>query len=522
MNRKWISVMLLLIFSLPALLTSCTQQSARSTSSQPLSLLPKPKSVKGTVQKDGMYTAYKYNPTYTCTDESFYSAAAAFSEYGERLFGITFTEAADGEIRIAKDPEIESSAYRLVCREDGVTLSASDTEGINHGFASLLQMMEKMDNGVSIPRLEVTDRPDSDYRGMMVDIARNWHDISFLYDYVDMCYYYKLSVLHLHFTDSQSYTLPCTSYPELPTENRHYTKEEIASLVEYAYQRGIELMPEIDIPGHCEPFQQKYPRIFGTSGIICQHEESFQALREIFNELCALFPHSKYIHIGGDEAAIQNWLKCNKCKKYAESQGIDADGMPQKLASEQMYAHFIMQIADVVFQNGRIPVAWEGFAKEVNDMVSKEILMMSWENYYQPTPDLLEGGFRIINCSWVPMYVVTPNTHWSQEAVFNWNIYSWKPVHGGSPYLDGLTVEPTDQVMGGQLLAWGDAIMTAYADNLEEGIRQEQKLLLERLPALAENTWNVADKEITYEAFTAAYEEANKDLAKILRNFKNQ
>ena len=148
--------------------------------------------------------------------------------------------------------------------------------------------------------------------------------------------------------------------------------------------------------------------------------------------------------------------------------------------------------------------------------------MMSWENYYQPTPDLLEGGFRIINCSWVPMYVVTPNTHWSQEAVFNWNIYSWKPVHGGSPYLDGLTVEPTDQVMGGQLLAWGDAIMTAYADNLEEGIRQEQKLLLERLPALAENTWNVADKEITYEAFTAAYEEANKDLAKILRNFKNQ
>ena len=95
-------------------------------------------------------------------------------------------------------------------------------------------------------------------------------------------------------------------------------------------------------------------------------------------------------------------------------------------------------------------------------------------------------------------------------------------MHGGSPYLDGLTVEPTDQVMGGQLLAWGDAIMTAYADNLEEGIRQEQKLLLERLPALAENTWNVADKEITYEAFTAAYEEANKDLAKILRNFKNQ
>ena len=106
------------------------------------------------------------------------------------------------------------------------------------------------------------DAPDCSYRGMMVDLARNWHDFTYLISYVDMCYYYKISVLHLHFTDDQSYTLPSKRFPKLSTKGRSYTPEQIEALNQYAEARGIQLMPEIDVPGHCISFQKEYPDIF--------------------------------------------------------------------------------------------------------------------------------------------------------------------------------------------------------------------------------------------------------------------
>lgn len=493
---------------------SCLTVTSRASTNVTLSLIPVPKQIHGKINKNNEYKALEYKATISCFEENWNQAENAFCEYSEKIHGINFTKSNDAEVQLIKDQGISKGAYKI---ESGkkVIIYASDENGLNYALAMLLQMLQKSDNGIYIPTVKISDYADSSYRGMMVDLARNWHDLKYLLNYVDMCYYYKINVLHLHFTDSQSYTLPCDTYPDLPTENRHYTKDQISTLVEYSHARGVELMPEIDVPGHCESFQKKYHDIFGLGGIIHQHENSFEALEGIFNELCDMFPYSKYIHIGGDEATISKWLSCAKCKKYAEDHGIDTSIKDTDLLQEQMYAHFVTRLANVVFENGRTPIVWEGFSSKVNDLVSKDIIVMSWENYYQPTPQLIEAGYKIINCSWVPLYIVTPDVHWSQKEVFNWNIYSWKPVHGGSPYPNGLKIEPTDQVLGGQILAWGDKIMTEYK-NVDDGVKEEMRLLLERLPALSENTWNVKNTR-DYDEFKKAFSKTNGDLTKVLK-----
>ena len=482
-----------------------------------LIIVPTPKLVKCV----GRISSYKTE--LFSLHHAFRNAAGVFKEYAARL-GISFAWSETADIQITYDAAIESGAYRLSADGNTVRLSASDSVGANHAFATLLQIInpsEEREGIVCVPDCEIMDAPDCSYRGMMVDLARNWHDFTYLISYVDMCYYYKISVLHLHFTDDQSYTLPSKRFPKLSTKGRSYTPEQIEALNQYAEARGIQLMPEIDVPGHCISFQKEYPDIFGTEGIICQHRESVQAMQELFGELCEMFPHSKYIHIGGDEAQIENWLKCPRCREYALSIGIDPDAEDQKLAAERMYANFISKMAEAIFASGKIPIAWDGFASQVNDFVSKDILIMSWENYYQVTPELIHAGFTVINCSWNPMYIVAPEPAWTPQEIYQWTIYKWTPVHGGSPYIGkGLEISPTDQVYGGQLLAWGDRIATSYP-TVEEGVSAERTLLLERLPYLAENTWN-KEKQLPFEMLSEKIAQTDNKLISLIEKAENR
>ena len=134
---------------------------------------------------------------------------------------------------------------------------------------------------------------------------------------------------------------------------------------------------------------------------------------------------------------------------------------------------------------------------------------MSWENLYQTTPSLLEAGFNIVNSSWIPMYIVTPVAYWTQEEAFNWNTRTWGALHPASPYHDKkLTVQDSPQIIGGQLLAWGDVIMEKYP-NLEDGLSEERELVSQRAPMLAENTWN-KEKIRDYADILEAYRETDR------------
>ena len=140
---------------------------------------------------------------------------------------------------------------------------------------------------------------------------------------------------------------------------------------------------------------------------------------------------------------------------------------------------------------------------------------MSWENYYQVTPDLLDAGFTIINCTWKPNYIVTGHAHWTQKEIFDCGVFTWIPIHWGSPYYNStLTIDPTDKVIGSGILAWGDKIEALYP-NVEDGVIDEMNLIIERIGAVTENGWNY-QKRTTYEKFSEAYARAEAILRKII------
>ena len=438
-------------------------------------------------------TLVAVSPVYTA-DALFADAVRTLADYARRTHGIDLTEG-EGGITFAVDASLPTEAYTLTVTENGASVKASDILGAQNAAVTLIQLMEKTEDGLTLPAGVIEDAPKCTWRTVMIDLARDWHELHVLYEYVDMCRFYKIKYLHLHFTDDQSYTLPSKAFPKLSTEGRHYTEAEIKGLIAYAKSRGVQLIPEIDVPGHTTSFAAAYGEIFGTDGIICLSEESMAGMATLFRELCELFADSEYIHLGGDEAAIAKWIGCDKCLNAFRSRGVDVDGY---LATEEgkheltelMYATFIKDICEVILSCGKTPVVWEGFHKSMNHLIPKQSVIVSWENFYQTAPELLEAGFRVVNGAWKPMYVVTPVVYWSPEEVYNWNIYTWGAVHPGSPYnKEALHIDPTMQVEGGQLLAWGDQIVKKYPV-VAEGVREEQRLIEERTPCLSENVWN--------------------------------
>lgn len=443
-------------------------------------------------------------PALCIADEALSAGAKTLCDYALRTHGIAFGDGM-GSISFVSDGSLPFEGYELSVNESGVTVRASDTLGAQNAAVTLIQLMENDNGAVSLPLGEVTDAPECSWRGVLLDLARNWHDIGTVYEYVDMCRFYKVKYLHLHFTDDQSYTLPSRAFPKLSTEGRHYTEKEIKGLIAYAASRGVEIIPEIDVPGHTASFAAAYGEIFGNHGIMCQSDESMRGIETVFRELCELFADSKYIHIGGDEAAISRWTQCPKCMEVYRRAGVNIDGMEQRAREELMYATFLKRVCEMILSCNKTPVVWEGFAKEVNHIIPRETVVMSWENLYQTTPSLLEAGFRLVNCSWVPMYVLAPDKYWSPREIYDWNVYYWKPCHPRSPYIGSdITIEPTEQIEGGQLLAWGDHIIWSYPDDVRKGIKEEQRLVEERVPCLAENTWN-REKKRSLEEFFAAY-----------------
>ena len=404
-----------------------------------------------------------------------------FAVYAGEAFGTDWT-AGDGGLVLAKDETLPAEGYRMEAGETGVTIAAATEKGMHNGLADLFGRITSENGVLTIPALSVTDAPDCSYRGLMVDLARQWHPLPYILEYIDLCWKNRASHLQLHFTDSQSFTLPLSAFPDLSTEGRTYSREEIGVMVDYAKARGIKLVPEVDVPGHTTQFFKKYPELFGDTGVLPACEEVFDALRKIFREVTDLFPNSPWIHLGGDEADIGAWERCDRTKAYMAEHGI-AD-------IHEMYAEYIRIVTEMIFDLDRTPVVWEGFGKEYNDSIDRRTILIAWESYYQPAYDLAEAGFTLINCSWKPLYIVTPNTHWTPEEIASldpWRWEHWWPKFPAYPH--GYSIDKRYPVLGEQICAWGDQI--AGWENWEDGIRQEMQLVAERLPAMCGKLWHL-------------------------------
>lgn len=208
--------------------------------------------------------------------------------------------------------------------------------------------------------------------------------------------------------------------------------------------------------------------LFGTTKVLAASDEVFVALRQIFAEVHAMFPHSPWIHIGGDEAETGEWEKCPITQAYMKKKGIETVG--------ELYAEYVRTAAEIVFELGCTPVVWEGFAKEFNDRIPKETIVIAWESLYQVPGDLAAAGFTMINCSWEPLYICTNDKYWPPEDIMKWNLWTWRNWWERShAYPDGITISPEkSNVIGGQICVWGNWL-NKYGD-LEAAIRKEYEL----------------------------------------------
>ena len=304
-----------------------------------------------------------------------------------------------------KHPE----GYRLTVGKNKIEISANNPIGLVYGIQTLLQvfMQAKVYSGtVEIPQLSVRDYPRFAYRGMHLDVSRHFFDISFVKKYIDLIVMHKMNTFHWHLTDDQGWRIEIKKYPKLTEigawrvnhedmdwNNRpdqtekdsifyggFYTQEQIKEVVAYAAERGVSVIPEIEMPGHSAAAIASYPELScsgtkttvpsgGDTGpnILCAGKENtFTFIEDVLTEVMSLFP-SKYIHIGGDEANKPEWRRCPYCRARIDEHGL--------VGEEQLQSYFIQRVDSFLTSKGRNLIGWDEI---IEGGLAKNAAVMSW------------------------------------------------------------------------------------------------------------------------------------------------
>ena len=276
-------------------------------------------------------------------------------------------------------PSLGKDAYRLSITTQGVHLSSGGREGRLYGLITLQQLQDQLAaQPEGIPCGVIQDKPRYPWRGLMVDPARHFIPARDLKKFVDLMAYYKFNKLHVHLTDNQGWRLPVPGYPRLQSiaskraesfgdgtpHGGIYTKQELKDLVAYCAARGIEVIPEIDVPGHNQALHAAYPEFFcfpktdmnvrtvagNSKELVCpQKPEVWKFYAAVFKELKDIFP-SNIVHLGGDEAPTKLWKKCPLCREARAKAGL-------KDEQEQMKA-FFAKMTSLLARNGQTPQFW--------------------------------------------------------------------------------------------------------------------------------------------------------------------
>ena len=393
------------------------------------------------------------------------------------------------ELLLQYDSSLAKEEYTIRVNDKKIIIKGGSYNAVCMGATSLLQMAEPDGQKLIFPKCYIKDKPTSDYRGVMVDVARQWINIVTLKQVVELCRWYKIRYLQLHLSDDQSFTFPSLAYPQLATKDRHYTVEELESLVAFAKKRGVVIIPEFDAPGHTTAIRNNMSQLFGTPnlGVIdMNNERVYGAMDTIMKEMMDIFYTSPYFHIGGDEAWLGNYEKLPQTREYIKKMGFDN--------AHDVYLNFLVRMYNIVKKYHKKPLMWESFQGTGSNKVHipKDMIVFAWETAYQRPDSLVKHGYTIINASWKPTYV-TPGWRWEPEYIYHWNIRRWENHWSGAPsYHQPIQLGESAPVMGGQLCTW----------EMNEG--KEIPSLHQRVPAISEVLWN-GDKKRSYSDFRKRY-----------------
>ena len=393
---------------------------------------------------------------------------------------VTSGTAGTGTVSLCLDTALDGGVYTLDIT-DSILVKGGSVPAVAHATTTLLHTMHAGHGRAAWHGVHLQDRPEYPYRGLMVDLARQPHSYESLRMFVALCRWYKLSHLHLHLTDNQSFTFPSTEYPELATPGHSYSLEQLRELEEYAACCGVTLLPELDVPGHCRYLLGALGEQVGCAGPgggsdICPGREStYEVMETLIAEMCDVFCRTEYFHIGADETRRSAWKECPYCAARMQEEGL-AD-------EEELYRYFIIRLHEMVVRQGKKTLVWEGFGPGGRLRVPRDVGVMVFESDYNIAPDLLADGYPVINTSWQPLYVAGrgrgPGLSWPAAAIHQWNVGRWEsPWQRSRAFREPIQLEDASAVLGAQVCSWGQSEAA------------ELPSLRDRVAAMSERAWN--------------------------------
>ncbi|PID28731.1 MAG: beta-N-acetylhexosaminidase [Candidatus Cloacimonadota bacterium] len=439
-------------------------------------------------------------------------------------FNIGFKRDSKFKIDLELNSSLSHESYILDI-DESITIKSKEEKGFLYGLLSLIQLFDEsiFDSDreeLKLKKIYIEDKPSLGYRGMHLDVSRHFFKADFIKKYIDILAFYKLNSFHWHLTDDNGWRVEIKKYPKLQEisawraprtgswlsreeekegEERsyggYYTQDEIREIVEYAKDRSIEIIPEIEMPGHSVEVIAAYPELgcfnqkvtvptgsyWPNDDIFCGgKEEVFTFIENVLDEVIPLFP-SKYFHIGGDEACKTNWDKCPLCKKRMEEHGLKD--------SKELQSYFIKRIEKFLNSRGKDLLGWDEI---LEGGLAPNAIVFSWQNE--------DGGIEA--CKNGNRAVMVPNSHLyfdhyqsdeGSEARAFGGYSPIKRVYSYNPIPSKLEGKEKDFILGTEGCLWTEWVPTES---------HAEYMLLPRLVALSETAW-CSSEDKCWEKFKA-------------------
>ncbi|MDR3145531.1 MAG: beta-N-acetylhexosaminidase [Treponema sp.] len=405
-----------------------------------------------------------------------------------------------GEIRCLRCEDTGNGEYyRLSVGAEEITVKAAGGAGIYHGLQTLRQLFlsAAVHGEPFIPCVEIEDWPRFSWRGFMLDCSRQFFSVPFIKKLIDALSLHHINVFHWHLTDDQGWRVPIPAYPLLTEigsrrfDNRRgrylggfYSHDEIRDVVNFAAARHIDVVPEIDLPGHAGSILAAYPGLGCTGGpyrvedrfgifedVLCAgNDRIFDLAAAVFDTLEELFP-SVYVHIGGDEVRFKRWNECPKCRERLRETGLSE--------GRELQSWITVQLAGMLKERGKIAIGWDEVLEDsLKYSLPENVVVMSWRG--------LKGGIEAVRRG--RQVIMSPNTEGcyldykhrdDPEEPGQLGISRISQLCALDP-LAGMGEEAQGLVLGAQANLWSELI---YAGKIAE------YMTFPRICALAESLW---------------------------------
>ncbi len=497
-------------------LTSCQQSSPNLTA---INIIPTPVSMH---QGEGYFTLNSKTSIQIATPNS---EVNWVGDYIQSLFKKVDWELppqtgnspeATNVIRLTITEKVKSEeGYELNVESDEINIRAKNAVGLFYGVQTLRQLLpieidkpKQSSQEWFIPAVEIADEPRFGWRGLHLDVSRHFFPKEFIKKYIDHMARYKLNVFHWHLVDGPGWRIEIDKYPKLteigawrvdkrkeawswpateigkPTDGRpayggYYTKDDIREIIAYSKERFIEVIPEIEMPGHSYAALAAYPELlcvnndvigniqFGTDAFCAGNEKSYEFLEDILDETMELFP-SKLIHIGGDEVVKTAWHNCPRCQKLMKRKKLKNE--------EELQSYFISRMANYIESKGREVIGWDEI---LEGGLAENAKVMSWRG--------MQGGIKSANMG--HDVVMSPNSYtyfdlYQGDQSLEPPAYSkllLTQVYKFDPVPADIDEDKKHHILGGHACLWTETVQTP---------EHAEYMLFPRLFAMAETVWS--------------------------------